>query len=427
MYKFRNFSLGWHSGITSAPVASVEPMLLPLSNTPRDYAWGSTTAIADLLGRAPSGHPEAELWLGAHPGSSATVSAESPQRLDEWIASNPKRALAGGQALPFLLKVLAAAAPLSLQAHPSREQARAGFARENAAGVALDSPMRNYKDAEHKPELIVALSDEFIALCGFRQISATVHDLQALVDSTDASSAAEAFIDELRDRSSSGASKAYAWAVEHLLRGGDAVTAVIAQISSAAQTEQAAAVAPETTKTIRTLSSAYPADPGIVIGAMLNRVILDRGEAIYLPAGNVHAYIHGLGIELMSSSDNVLRGGLTAKHVDVDELLRIADFAPLTDPRLAPEELSPVLTRFEAPVDDFVLYRRDSLAAPAYSASKIEISVAGIALCLEGRARLSGPHGAIELSRGEACFVTGDEKFLEIDGSCDIFVATSRG
>jgi len=402
-------------------------VLLPLSNTPRDYAWGSTTAIAELLGRSPSGRPEAELWLGAHPGSSATVSAEGSQRLDEWIAADPARALTGAQTLPFLLKVLAAAAPLSLQAHPSREQAQAGFARENAIGVPLDSPIRNYKDAEHKPELIVALSDEFIALCGFRSIASSVHDLQALVDSTDASTAAAAFVDELRDRSSTGAAKAYAWAVEYLLRGGDVVAAVIAQISSAAQTDQAAAVAPETTKTIRTLAAVYPSDPGIVIGAMLNRVILDRGEAIYLPAGNVHAYIHGLGVELMSSSDNVLRGGLTAKHVDVDELLRIADFEPLTDARLVPTQLSSVLRRFEAPVDDFVLYRRQSLHSTAEPASHVDIAVAGIALCVDGQARLAGSHGSIQLSRGEACFVTGDEKFLQIEGSCDIFVATSRG
>jgi mannose-6-phosphate isomerase len=160
---------------------------------------------------------------------------------------------------------------------------------------------------------------------------------------------------------------------------------------------------------------------------MLNRVILDRGEAIYLPAGNVHAYIHGLGIELMSSSDNVLRGGLTAKHVDVDELLRIADFEPLTDARLAPTQLSSVLTRFEAPVDDFVLYRRQSLHSTAEPASTIDIAVAGIALCVNGQASLTGSHGSIQLSRGEACFVTGDEKFLQIDGPCEIFVATSRG
>jgi mannose-6-phosphate isomerase len=402
-------------------------VLLPLSNTPRDYAWGSKTAIAELLGYTPSGLPEAELWLGAHPGSPATVNAGEPQSLNDWISSNPSRALSGAKTLPFLLKVLAADSPLSLQAHPSREQARAGYARENELGIPLDSPIRNYKDSEHKPELIVALSDEFIALCGFRPIASCVHDLVELVELTDASTELAAFVDEFHDRANTGTGKTYAWAVEYLLRGGDAVAAIISQITSAALTEQALAVAPEATKTIRTLAAAYPSDPGIVIGAMLNRVVLDRGEGIYLPAGNVHAYIHGLGIELMSSSDNVLRGGLTTKHVDVDELLCIADFEPLTDARLTPTALSSALTRFEAPVDDFVLYRRQSLHSAEEPASTVDIGVAGIALCVDGQATLTGPFSSIELSRGDACFVTGDEKFLRIDGSCDIFVATSRG
>ncbi|MEN9750966.1 MAG: mannose-6-phosphate isomerase, class [Actinomycetota bacterium] len=425
---------GWHSGFWNLALATVEAMLLPLSNTPRDYAWGSTTAIAELQGRVPSGAPEAELWLGAHAGSPALVSADGEYALDEWIATDPQRALAGATSLPFLLKVLAAAAPLSLQAHPSRAQAQAGFARENAAGLPADSPIRNYKDAEHKPELIVALSEEFIALCGFRPISATVHDLQSLVDAygdAGGASAAASFVDELRDRSRASVSRAYAWAVEYLLRGAHSSVHVIAQLTAAAQTEQAASVAPSTTATIRTLAQAYPADPGIVIGAMLNRVVLDAGEALFLPAGNIHAYVHGLGIELMSASDNVLRGGLTTKHVDVDELIRIADFEPLVDPRLAPEQLSGVLSRFEAPVDDFVLYRHHNSAAAGYAdsdaASTVDISVAGVALCVAGEARLSGAHGSLTLHRGQACFITGDEKSLRIEGSGDIFVATSKG
>jgi mannose-6-phosphate isomerase len=397
-------------------------MLLPLSNTPRDYAWGSTTAIAELLGTVPSGRPEAELWLGAHPGSPALVRDERVTALDEWIAENPERALSGATSLPFLLKVLAAAAPLSLQAHPSRAQAQAGFARENAMGVPLDSPLRNYKDAEHKPELIVALSNEFVALCGFRPIATSVHDLQSLVDSTDASVAAARFVDELRDRSVAGSAKAYAWAVEYLLRGGQEPAAVVAELSAAAQSDRAAAVAVSTTLTIRTLAQAYPGDAGVIIGAMLNRVVLDRGEAIFLPAGNVHAYLSGLGIELMSSSDNVLRGGLTTKHVDVDELIRTADFHTLIDPRLRPTVLSDNLIRFEAPVDDFVLYRYQGEGS-----ARIDLAVASIALCVDGEIALTGPHGALTLSRGQACFITGDEIFLDVAGHGDIFVATSRG
>ncbi|MDQ1512974.1 MAG: mannose-6-phosphate isomerase, partial [Microbacteriaceae bacterium] len=151
-------------------------MFVGITNTPRDYAWGSTTAMAELLGRQPSGGPEAELWLGAHPGSPSEVTAATPalggRHLDELIADDPRRMLGPGRdRLPFLLKVLAADHPLSLQAHPDPEQARAGFARENEAGIPLDAAERNYKDESAKPELILALSPTFEALAGFQHLS----------------------------------------------------------------------------------------------------------------------------------------------------------------------------------------------------------------------------------------------------------------
>ena len=152
-------------------------MLLRIENTPRPYAWGSTTAIADLLGTTPSGGPEAELWLGDHPGSPARIVEGAPE---SDLAAHLQ---ARGQKLSFLLKVLAAAEPLSLQAHPTIAQARAGFARENAAGIALDDPTRNYKDELHKPELIYALSDPFIALAGFRPVESARAELDAAGES----------------------------------------------------------------------------------------------------------------------------------------------------------------------------------------------------------------------------------------------------
>jgi mannose-6-phosphate isomerase len=405
-------------------------MLLPLTNTPRDYAWGSTTAIAELLGAVPSGKPEAELWLGAHPGSPALVHDGPPVALDEWIAADPKRALSGGTKLPFLLKLLAARKPLSLQAHPSRAQARAGYARENALGVPLDSPLRNYRDDEHKPELIVAISEEFIALSGFRPLAQSVHDLQAISDARPSLAAAE-FVDELRARATGGAPAALAWAVEYLLRGGDRVELIIREFAQAAVTDQALSVAPSATLTMRSLAAEYPTDPGIVIGALLNRVVLDPGEALYLPAGNLHAYLSGLGVELMSASDNVLRGGLTSKHVDVDELLRVADFEPLLEPRLASQAFGEHLSAFVAPIDDFLLVRyqndRADEVASAESATHVPVTCAAIALCTAGEAVLSGAHSTLTLKRGQACFVTGDETSLNISGTADVFIATSRG
>lgn len=409
-------------------IATVEVMFLPLTNTPRDYAWGSTTAIANMRGIEPSGGPEAELWLGAHPSSPALVSDGAQIPLDQWIAADPARALSEASKLPFLLKILAAAKPLSLQAHPSRAQAKAGFARENAAGIPLDSPIRNYRDDEHKPELIVALSDEFIALSGFRPIAASIHDLQAIADALPAERLNE-FIDELRERALGSSREALAWAMAYLLRGGDVSTGISRSLAAAAATEQAMVSAPQTAQTIRTLSAEYAGDPGVVLGALLNRVVLSSGEALFLPAGNLHAYLNGLGIELMSASDNVLRGGLTAKHVDVDELLRVTDFEPLLDPRLQPKNmLGPHVTTFVTPITDFMLYRYQGSQPGPRDDVSVPLSVAGIAVCVGGEVVLGGANNtSFTLRRGEACFITGDEKVLNLSGDGDVFVATSMG
>ncbi len=371
---------------------------------------------------APSGEPEAELWLGAHSSSPALVDDGGPVPLDEWIAADPARALTGASKLPFLLKILAAERPLSLQAHPSREQARAGFARENTAGIPVDSPSRNYRDDEHKPELIVALSDEFIALSGFRPLDRTLHDLQAIVDAVGGCPSAEAFIEDVGSRAFGGAPLALRWAVEVLLTGGVNVAEIVVELTRASDDPRALTVAPETTRTLRTLSAEYPGDPGVVIGAFLNRVVLDRGEALFLPAGNVHAYLSGLGVELMSASDNVLRGGLTTKHVDVRELLAIADFEPLVNPRLNASAVNPSLDVFSTPVDDFVLYRYRGVAA-----SEVPVNVAAIAIATAGEATVMGKQGSLRLKQGEACFITGDEAAVHIWGEGEAFLATSRG
>jgi mannose-6-phosphate isomerase len=280
-------------------------MFVEITNEPRDYAWGSRTAIADLLGREPSGRPEAEVWLGTHPGSPARLVGREGDLRD----------VAGE--LPFLLKVLAAGHPLSLQAHPSTEQAREGFARENAAGLPLDAPHRTYKDPYSKPEMVYALSDEFRALCGFRPVAETRADLVA------------GGVGELLPELASDADirPVFEW----LLSGDPGVPVVVAEISAAA------ADAPgDSWQTVRGLVEHFPGDPGIVIALLLHTVVLRRGEALYLPSGNIHSYQQGLGIELMGPSDNVLRGGLTPKHVDVAELLSVLDFRATEAPVLAP-------------------------------------------------------------------------------------------
>ncbi|TPW73568.1 mannose-6-phosphate isomerase, class I [Schumannella sp. 10F1B-5-1] len=370
-------------------------MLVPITNTPRDYAWGSTTAIAELLGTTPSGGPEAELWLGAHPGSPARIADGSGTLLD----------VVDGR-LPFLLKVLAAASPLSLQAHPTPAQAEAGFAAEERAGVAIDDPTRNYKDAFHKPELIYALSASFRALCGFRSTAETRTVLGSAVG--------DAAIADLFARLDDDAQLRPVF--EWLITRGEGVDALIAAVVAASAAESATGLSWDT---VRLLAGAYPGDPGIVISLLLHTVELHRGEVLYLPAGNIHAYLDGLGIELMAASDNVLRGGLTPKHVDVPELLTVLDFRPLPVPYLASESPRPGVRVFRPDVPDFVLTVLDDAAL----AEGVDLELDGrpaIALWAQG----SGTVGDAAVAHGGAVYLA-EEPVATMRGSGLVFVASA--
>jgi mannose-6-phosphate isomerase len=401
-------------------------MFVRIDNTPRDYAWGSTTAIADLLGRAPSGGPEAELWLGAHPASpSAIVDPEQTggaRTLTEWIERDPARALgaAAPPRLPYLLKVLAAAAPLSLQAHPSSEQALAGFNRENAAGIELDAPNRDYKDPFHKPEMLLALRDGFEALCGFRSLSSALADIGALTSAAQEASA----LRELHRRliMQADAEQVLRGVVGWLLGGGDQVDQLVVAATDAARAIVAGGNATSGIQTVVLLADAYPGDPGVVLSLLLNRVSLRRGEALYLPAGNIHAYLSGLGVELMAASDNVLRGGLTPKYIDVPELLRVLEFTPLPAPYLHAGHPAPGLSVFRPDVADFCLTELDARAAED-AGTRLALGGAAIVLCTRGSARLTGAQGAALITRGEAFFVTPDEASLAVTGDATLFVA----
>jgi mannose-6-phosphate isomerase len=373
-------------------------MFVGITNTPRDYAWGSTTAIPELLGVAPTGSPQAELWLGTHPGSpSRLVGREGT--LDDLV---PGR-------LPFLLKVLAAGAPLSLQAHPTPEQAEAGFARENAAGIPLESPERNYKDQFHKPELIYALSDPFLALSGFRPVAETL----AVLDPVAGDARLEPLLsrlvgdDSLRD--------VFTW----LISRGAGVDDVISAVTEAGETLDGPSWA-----TVRLLAEYYPGDPGIPISLLLHTVALRPGEVLYLPAGNIHAYLGGLGIELMAASDNVLRGGLTPKHVDVAELLEVLDFRPQPAPYLPGIDLAPGVTEFRPDVPDFVL----TVVAPDAAARGVDLAIEGsgpaIAFVASGAVTLDGFDASFTLERGAAAFVSGEAE-LHVSGSGTLFLAAS--
>ncbi|OZD42147.1 mannose-6-phosphate isomerase, class I [Rhodococcus sp. 06-1477-1B] len=380
-------------------------MLIAISNTPRDYAWGSPTLIADLEGREPTGAPEAEVWFGDHPGSPAEVHDGSDRTLDEWL---PAVASAHGvpAKLPYLLKLLAAGAPLSIQVHPSKEQAVEGFAREERAGVPRDAGQRNYKDDNHKPEVIVALSDTFTALAGLRDLERT----RALVDALGDAPAVQAL------RSHLAGDDALRSAIGWLLGGAE--RAEIEEIVDAAASAEAPGFAAELALT-RSLHTAYPADPGIVVALLMNLVELRRGEAIFVPAGVLHAYVAGLGVEIMAASDNVLRGGLTPKHIDVDELLGLVDFRPAEPPFLRPTAVGENAEIFAPGIADFALGHLE-----AGSEARLELRGVSIALGVAGETVLTGASGQrVTVRPGQAALVTPEESPLVSDGGGEVFVA----
>ncbi len=391
-------------------------MFVGITNTPRDYAWGSRGAISELLGLGETDALEAELWLGAHPGSPSRIVDPSQTSgatdLAAWIASDPGTALGDPAAshLPFLLKILAAEAPLSLQAHPTAKQARRGFARENSTGVPLAAAHRNYKDPYPKPELIYALSETFEALCGFRSAVEVRKSIIRLLELDAASTQPDPeplqlWLEKtIYDGSIRGV-------FEWLISQGDGVHVLVDRVVSIARAN------PEELATVVMLAEAYPGDPGIVISLLLHRVTLTRGEALYLPAGNIHAYLSGLGVELMGASDNVLRGGLTPKHIDVPELIEVLDFQPVSVPYLRPEMPQPGTEIYRPDVPDFLLERIVddgvcSLSGPA------------ILLCVEGSLHVAGAESTIDLTRGNCVFVTPAEDNLTVTGRGTVFVAT---
>jgi mannose-6-phosphate isomerase len=359
--------------------------------------------IARVRGVVPSGEPEAELWLGDHPGSPALVEATGESLID-WGARHPDRF--GGRPLPFLLKLLAADSPLSIQAHPTREQALAGWERENSAGIALDSPERNYRDRNHKPEVIIALT-EFAALCGFRPAAERTRILNFLDKSGVGGT------DTLRQHCDQGLDAAVEW----LLRRGPGVDEFLAALTDM----DARSGEPDVDEPVRvatSLAAQFPRDPGAAVSLLLNHVVLQPGEALFLPAGNIHAYLHGTGIEVMAASDNVLRGGLTTKHVDVVELLAVLDFHELAEPRLQPHVSGSVRT-FNPDVDDFAV---TDIAVDG----RIEVSLDGpcVALVIDGDLTVTADT-ELRAGRGDALFVEAGETLTAVTGDGRIVFAHS--
>jgi mannose-6-phosphate isomerase len=384
-----------------------------LQNTIRDYAWGSRTAIPELIGVEPDGNPQAELWMGAH--ESAPSVLPSGDSLYDVVSAGPSDVLGEETAerfegrFPFLAKLLAAAQPLSIQAHPSREQAIDGYARDEAAAIPRDAADRNYKDAWPKPEILIAL-EPFDALVGFRPLEATVALLDALQPI-----GFEELTDLLRD------GKLREAFTQFMSSDRDSIRPLVAALAEACTSYAGDAFAIER-ETITRLCEDFPDDPGVLAALLLNRVRLERFEAVYLPAGNVHAYLRGLGFEVMANSDNVLRGGLTSKHVDVPELVSVVDFEPLADPVLTATPVADGVSAYETGCEYFAVHRVELDGA--------ERTVDGVGpriiCCVAGTVDALGKESAVTLSAGRSAFATGTEGPCILRGSGTAFVVSAR-
>ncbi|MEZ5341742.1 MAG: mannose-6-phosphate isomerase, class I [Acidimicrobiales bacterium] len=388
-------------------------MIEPLASMIRNYAWGDLSALATIQGRPTACEPEAELWMGAHPSASSVVVATG-QPLNEAIAANPLEMLGETVAetfgqLPFLAKILAAAEPLSIQVHPSLDQAIAGFAREEAAGIERDAPDRTYRDANHKPELICAIT-RFEAKCGFRRLATSRRLFSHLTDPRAAGLAER--LNQAGQSDEQVLSETLSWLLKLSPRAlTDLVDGIVE--SSPATSEFAKDLA-----WIEPMHMQYGADVGIPIGLLLNHVVLEPGQALFLGPGNVHAYLRGVGVELMANSDNVIRCGLTPKHVDVDELLAVVSCTPLDPPIQSP---AGAMHRFESPVPEFALTR-------IIEASSLRLESVGpeIIVVTDGSFTVRRDDGsaAVTMRSGDVVFLSPDDAAYLVDGAGALWRST---
>ncbi len=378
--------------------------LIPIENDVQPYAWGIPGGVSRALGWPDTAHVQAELWLGAHPSlPSRTPNAEFAT-LEEWEKQS-------GTTLPYLLKVLTASKPLSLQAHPNPAQAAEGYAREEAAGIERSAFNRNYKDPYAKPELIVALADGFQALCGFRPITQTTDVLSRLAGVAVVPEPILAFLDRLT-------AEGLRETVAFTLSCTPEVQALVAALIAAHEAD--ATIAP----VIGYAHEAFPNDDGIAFALLLNHLTLQRGESLWLPAGNVHAYLQGSGMELMGPSDNVLRGGLTPKHVDEAELMKTLVFEESEDPRLEPVVVADNVVSYRpatVPSGDGVPFELWEVTGDATvsvpSAAIFVVTDGEFTVTLDGSARL--------LARGTTHFLPSATD-LAITGSGRLWIATAQ-
>jgi len=384
-------------------------MFYRLSSVIKGYAWGAPGAISSFLGQPASPSPEAELWFGDHPVSGSTLEVDGEAKdLGVWLSESQR-------SFPLLVKLLAASRPLSIQVHPGAQQARQGFEKEEARGITRDADSRIYKDSSAKPELIVALSDTFLALVGFVSPDVVRDRLNRWHEAGLESTAVELLIQQ-----NAGSTKAFA---EWVLGGGSDVEDCVERLATWAREEKSSPHNGATTQEkhlLRLLCEAHPRDSGVIFGLLMHHVRLDTGEALFVDAGEVHAYVEGFGLEVMLPSDNVVRAGLTAKHRDVEEFLALAKLDPVPGPiRVVPavENSTSRYQDFPAPfvvtriVGD-VLYHLDGRDA--------------ILVIESGVGRLSGFEGACEVRQGDVLYGTSEDGQLTLAGHAVAWVVQPR-
>ena len=378
-----------------------------LINSVQNYAWGSKTALTDLYGIAnPNNLPMAELWMGAHPKSSSKIEDASGQaRSLRDVIDADKAALLGDKVaqrfgeLPFLFKVLCADQPLSIQVHPNKQASEIGFAKENAAGIPLDAAERNYKDPNHKPELVFALTP-FLAMNAFREFSEIISLLQPVAG------AHNAIAYFLENPNAEALSQLFA---SLLNMQGEEKSHALAVLKAALESQQG-----EPWETIRLIAQFYPDDSGLFSPLLLNVVKLNPGEAMFLFAETPHAYLQGVALEVMANSDNVLRAGLTPKYIDIPELVANVKFVAkpaaelLTQPVKNGAELD-----FPIPVEDFAF----SLHDLSQTETTIAQESAAILFCVEGEATLHKGEQHLVLKPGESAFVAANESPVSVSGT----------
>ena len=378
-------------------------MILKIENKALDYAWGSKTLISDYFGVPSTGKPMAEIWLGTHPSNPAQLVDGSGENLLTRL----------GHELPFLVKVLAAATPLSIQAHPNTKQAQRGFERENKKGIPLDAPHRNYKDDRHKPEVIIALIDGFEALAGFRPQLEIREIMEAL----------EAHGGQIGEYAKGWKKQLLnlAEVFNEMMSLGFRSNQLVAELISVETENELALGAIAVAKKV---AEHYPGDPGVLVTLLMNHVTLAAGEALAVKAGQVHAYLSGIGVEVMAASDNVLRGGLTKKHVDLAELGQVLSFDSVDASVISARLLAKGLSIYDCGIDDFLVYKIELDGTTVLA--DLNLPGEGILLCTAGQLVVSNSIEEIAtLRRGEAAYLANDAKLFTLSSNGSGFFVTA--